>query len=381
MSKQRHIFKFLVTEDCHIFSPNDYALMSQALKLAEKGLYTTSPNPRVGCVIVKNNQIIGRGWHECAGQPHAEINALDSVGPEAKNATVYVTLEPCSHYGRTPPCAQALIKAGVARVMVAMLDPNPLVAGKGIAMLRQAGVIVQCGLLEAQARELNIGFISRMACHRPWVRLKIAASLDGKTALNNGESQWITSEAARLDGHRLRATSCAILTGMGTVKRDDPQLTVRHVETSRQPLRIVIDNRLEISVNAKLLQGDKLWIFTAAEDESKKKMLEDKGAHVIILPGNDGRVDLTQMMIKLVDLEINELLVEAGSTLSGAMVQAGLIDELIIYLAPCILGDQAQGMLNLPMLTTLTHRRKLELADVRMIGADIRVTTRVIYPQ
>ncbi len=370
-----------MTEDFQIFSPNDYDLMSQALKLAERGLYTTSPNPRVGCVIVKNNQVIGRGWHERAGQPHAEINALNSAGREARNATVYVTLEPCSHYGRTPPCAQALIKAGVAKVMVAMRDPNPLVAGKGIAMLRQAGVIVQCGLLEAQARELNIGFISRMVRHRPWVRLKIAASLDGKTALSNGESQWITSEAARLDGHRLRAVSCAILTGMGTVKRDDPQLTVRHVETSRQPLRIVIDNRLEISVNAKLLQGDKLLIFTAEKDESKKKILEDKGAQVIILPGNDGRVDLTQMMIKLVDLEINELLVEAGSTLSGAMVQAGLIDELIIYLAPCILGDQAQGMLSLPMLTTLTHRRKLELADVRMIGADIRVTTKVINPQ
>lgn len=367
-----------MTEDSQIFSPNDYDLMSQAIKLAERGLYTTSPNPRVGCVIVKNNQVIGCGWHECAGQPHAEINALNSAGREARNATVYVTLEPCSHYGRTPPCAQALIKAGVARVMVAMLDPNPLVAGKGIAMLRQAGVIVQCGLLEAQARELNIGFISRMVRHRPWVRLKIAASLDGKTALSNGESQWITSEAARLDGHRLRAISCAILTGMGTVKRDDPQLTVRHVETSRQPLRIVIDNRLEISVNSKLLQGDKLWIFTAEKDESKKKILEDKGAHVIILPSNDGRVDLTQMMIKLVDLEINELLVEAGSTLSGAMVQAGLIDELIIYLAPCILGDRAQGMLNLPMLTTLAHRHKLELTDVRMIGADIRVTTRVI---
>lgn len=363
-----------------VFSASDYALMSQALKLAEKGLYTTSPNPRVGCVVVKNNQVIGSGWHERAGQPHAEINALNSAGHQAKNATVYVTLEPCSHYGRTPPCAQALIKAGVARVMVAMQDPNPLVAGKGIAMLKQAGIIVESGLLEAQARPLNIGFIARMARHRPWVRLKLAASLDGKTALKNGESQWITSEAARLDGHRLRALSCAILTGMGTVKRDDPQLTIRHIETSRQPLRVVIDNRLEISTHAKLLQNGELLIFSAREDESKRRMLEDKGAQIIILPGIDGKVDLAQMMNKLADFEINEVLVEAGSALSGAMVRAELVDELVIYLAPCILGDQAQGMLNLPVLTRLSQKRKLELIDLRMIGEDIRATARFISP-
>ncbi|WP_371128809.1 bifunctional diaminohydroxyphosphoribosylaminopyrimidine deaminase/5-amino-6-(5-phosphoribosylamino)uracil reductase RibD [Nitrosomonas sp. Nm132] len=363
-------------EDSPIFSSTDYTFMSQALKLAEKGLYTTSPNPRVGCVIVKNNRVIGSGWHERAGQPHAEINALNSAGVETKNATVYVTLEPCSHYGRTPPCAQALINAGVAKVIIAMLDPNPLVAGSGATMLRQAGIIVQAGLLEEQARMLNIGFISRMIRHRPWVRLKIAASLDGKTALENGESQWITSEAARLDGHRLRATSCAILTGIGTVKKDDPQLTVRYIETSRQPLRVVIDSRLEISVNARLLQDEKILIFSAQRDESRIKSLEEKGADIIIMPGAGGKVDLTQMMVKLTDFEINEVLVESGSTLGGAMVQEGLVDELVIYLAPYVLGDKAQGMLSLPMLTTLSHKRKLEVTDLRVIGEDIRVTAR-----
>lgn len=350
--------------------------MSQALKLAEKGLYTTSPNPRVGCVIVNNNRVIASGWHERAGQPHAEINALCSADDTVRNATVYVTLEPCSHYGRTPPCAEALINAGVARVVMAMLDPNPLVAGSGAALLRQAGIIVQSGLLEEQARALNIGFVSRMVRHRPWVRLKIAASLDGKTALENGESQWITSEAARLDAHRLRALSCAILTGIGTVKKDDPQLTVRHVETSRQPLRVVIDSRLDIPASAKLLQGGKILIFTAVPDESRKKSLEEKGAKVVIMPGAGGKVNLTQVMAKLADFEINEVLVEAGSTLAGTMVQERLVDELVIYLAPCLLGDKAQGMLNLPMLNKLTDKRKLELTDLRMIGQDIRVTAK-----
>ncbi|SFM61580.1 diaminohydroxyphosphoribosylaminopyrimidine deaminase / 5-amino-6-(5-phosphoribosylamino)uracil reductase [Nitrosomonas communis] len=362
--------------DSQIFSASDYAYMSQALKLAERGLYTTSPNPRVGCVIVKNNRVIGSGWHERAGQPHAEINALGSADDTVRNATVYVTLEPCSHYGRTPPCAEALIKAGVARVVMAMLDPNPLVAGNGVARLRDAGIMVQSGLLEEQASALNIGFVSRMTRHRPWVRLKIAASLDGKTALENGASQWITSESARLDAHRLRALSCAILTGIGTVKKDDPQLTVRHVEATRQPLRVVIDSRLDIPANAKLLQGNKILIFTAVPDENRKKKLEEKGMKVIMLPTRDGKVDLTQMMVKLADFEINEVLVEAGSTLAGALVQEELVDELVIYLAPCLLGDKAQGMLNLPVLTRLSDKHKLELTDVRMIGPDIRVAAK-----
>jgi diaminohydroxyphosphoribosylaminopyrimidine deaminase/5-amino-6-(5-phosphoribosylamino)uracil reductase len=365
-----------VLKDSQIFSASDYAFMSQALKLAEKGLYTTSPNPRVGCVIVKNNRVIGSGWHERTGQPHAEINALCSAVDTVRNATVYVTLEPCSHYGRTPPCAEALIHAGVARVVMAMLDPNPLVAGNGVARLRDAGIIVQSGLLEEQANALNIGFVSRMTRHRPWVRLKIAASLDGKTALENGASQWITSETARLDAHRLRALSCAILTGTGTVKKDDPQLTVRHVETSRQPLRVVIDSRLEIPMNAKLLHEGKIVIFSAMQDENRKKMLEEKGAKVILMPKAGGKVNLAQVMAKLADFEINELLVEAGSTLAGALVQERLVDELVIYLAPCLLGHKAQGMLNLPMLTKLSDKHKLELTDLRMIGQDIRVTAR-----
>ncbi|MCW5600462.1 bifunctional diaminohydroxyphosphoribosylaminopyrimidine deaminase/5-amino-6-(5-phosphoribosylamino)uracil reductase RibD [Nitrosomonas sp.] len=352
--------------------------MSQALRLAERGLYTTSPNPRVGCVIVKNNQVIGTGWHERAGLPHAEINALRSAAYEVKNATVYVTLEPCSYYGRTPPCAQALIEAGVAKVVVAMQDPNPLVAGKGIALLQQAGIIVQSGLLAAQARALNIGFVTRMLHQRPWVRLKIAASLDGKTALINGESQWITGEAARMDGHRLRAMSCAVLTGMGTVKRDNPQLSVRLIETTRQPLRIVLDNRLEISPDAKLLQSGGVLIFSAQGDEDKRKTIEKKGARVFILPNANGKVNFNLMMAKLANLEINEVLVEAGGGLGGALLQAGLVDELFVYLAPCILGSQAQGMLNLPVLTSLTNKHNLEFTDFRMVGKDIRVTARIM---
>jgi diaminohydroxyphosphoribosylaminopyrimidine deaminase/5-amino-6-(5-phosphoribosylamino)uracil reductase len=224
--------------------------MAQALRLAEKGLDTTSPNPRVGCVIVRDGQVVGTGWHERAGKPHAEVNALRAAGAVARGATVYLTLEPCSHHGRTPPCAEALVEAGVAKVIVAMQDPNPLVAGKGYALLKEAGIEVQAGLMEAEATALNIGFVSRMTRNRPWVRMKIAASLDGKTALNNGASQWITGEAARRDGHRMRARSCAILTGIGTVLADNPELSVRHVETSRQPLRVVVDSRLDIALDA-----------------------------------------------------------------------------------------------------------------------------------
>ena len=263
-----------------MFSSSDHAYMAQALRLAEQGLYTTSPNPRVGCVIVRDGQVIGSGWHERAGQPHAEINALNAAGTAAlsvQGATVYLTLEPCSHHGRTPPCVEALIKAGVARVVAAMQDPNPLVAGKGFALLQQAGIETQCGLMEAEANALNPGFVSRMTRKRPWVRMKIAASLDGKTALNNGASQWITGEAARRDGHRFRARSCAILTGIGTVLADDPQLGVRHVETTRQPLRVVVDSRLEIPINAKLLRGEGELIFTATDSE-KIKALRDRGA-------------------------------------------------------------------------------------------------------
>ena len=354
--------------------------MAQALRLAEQGLYTTSPNPRVGCVIVRDGQVIGSGWHERAGQPHAEINALNAAGTAVQGATVYLTLEPCSHHGRTPPCVEALIKAGVARVVAAMQDPNPLVAGKGFAWLQQAGIETQCGLMEAEANALNIGFVSRMTRKRPWVRMKIAASLDGKTALNNGASQWITGEAARRDGHRFRARSCAILTGIGTVLADDPQLGVRHVETTRQPLRVVVDSRLEIPINAKLLRGEGELIFTAVDSEEKIKALRDKGARPMVLPDTSapGKVDLAKMMQQLADFEINEVLVEAGFRLNGALIKAGLVDELVIYLAPHLLGDVARGMLNLPELTDLADRQELKIQDLRMLGQDVRIIARFI---
>src|SRR5690348_1083022 len=357
------------------FSALDHAYMAQALRLAENGLYSTSPNPRVGCVIVRDGQIVGTGWHERAGQPHAEVNALKAAGSAARGATVYITLEPCSHHGRTPPCAEALVEAGVAKVIMAMQDPNPLVAGKGYALLEKAGIEVQAGLMEAEATALNIGFVSRMTRNRPWVRMKIAASLDGKTALNNGASQWITGEAARRDGHRMRARSCAILTGIGTVLADNPELSVRHVETSRQPLRVVVDSRLDIPVDARLLRGAGELVFTANASEGKIVGLRDVGARTIVLPDSDtgNRVDLAGMMRTLADFEVNEVLVEAGRTLNGALIAAGLVDELVIYLAPYLIGDEAQGMLKLTELTDLSKKRKLEIRDIRMMGPDIRL--------
>ncbi|HEX8873158.1 MAG TPA: bifunctional diaminohydroxyphosphoribosylaminopyrimidine deaminase/5-amino-6-(5-phosphoribosylamino)uracil reductase RibD [Nitrosospira sp.] len=358
------------------FSPADHTYMAQALRLAEKGLYSTSPNPRVGCVIVRDNQVAGSGWHERAGQPHAEINALKAAGPAARGATAYVTLEPCSHHGRTPPCAEALIEAGVAKVIMAMQDPNPLVAGKGCALLQEAGITVQTGLMEAEASALNIGFVSRMTRNRPWVRVKIAASLDGKTALNNGASQWITGEAARRDGHRLRARSCAILTGIGTVLADNPELSVRHVDTSRQPLRAVVDSRLDIPVDARLLRGAGELIFTANASEGKIGGLRDVGARVIVLPDGGNRVDLAGVMHSLADFEVNEVLVEAGRNLNGALIAAGLVDELVIYLAPYLIGDEARGMAKLQELTRLTEKRALKIDDVRAVGQDIRILAR-----
>lgn len=358
-----------------MFSAADYAFMSHALRLAERGLYSTTPNPRVGCVIVRDGQIAGSGWHEKAGQPHAEINALVNAGAAARGATAYVTLEPCSHHGRTPPCADALIAAGIARVVIAMEDPNPLVSGRGQALLQQAGVIVQTGLLQAEAQALNVGFVSRMTQKKPWVRLKTAASLDGKTALNNGVSQWITGEAARRDGHRWRARSCAIMTGIGTVKSDDPQLSVRHIKTDRQPRKILVDSHLAIPLEARLLQDrEETFIFTAhVENPEKEAVLNQMNARVIALPDAKGAVDLQKMMTVLAESGINEVLVEAGSGLNGALVEAGLVDELIIYFAPHLIGDNAKGMIALPELTDLEQKRKLKIQDVRMIGPDVRI--------
>ena len=361
-----------------MFSSDDHAYMSQALQLAEKGLYSTSPNPRVGCVIVRDGKIVGSGWHVKTGQPHAEINALNIAGGAAQGATVYLTLEPCSHYGRTHPCAEALIRAKVAKVIIAMQDPNPLVAGKGTSLLKQSGINVLVGLMGEWAKDLNVGFVSRMTNNRPWVRMKIAASLDGKTALNNGVSQWITGEAARHDGHRLRARSCAVLTGIGTVLEDDPQLSVRFIETPRQPLRIIIDSRLKIPTTARVLRGGGELIFTTTDNKERISALKEVGAHPIILPNEKGKIDLAGLMQILADFEINELLVEAGNRLSGAFIREGLVDELIIYLAPHLIGNRAMGMLQLPELTDLSEKYNLKIKDLRMVGEDIRIMSRFL---
>ncbi len=350
--------------------------MAQALRLAEQGLFTTTPNPRVGCVLVKDGIVVGEGWHARAGEAHAEPLALAAAGAAARNATAYVTLEPCSHHGRTPPCADALVAAGVARVVAAMADPNPLVAGEGFARLRAAGIDTACGLLENEARELNIGFVSRMTRGRPWLRLKAAASLDGKTALDNGASQWITGPDARRDGHRWRARACAVLTGIGTVKDDDPQLTVRDVETSRQPLRVVVDSKLETPLTARILQGGNVLVAGAVADASRIAALQAASAEVFIQPNAAGKVDLAGLLAELARRGINEVHAEAGCKLNGSLLREGLVDELLLYLAPCLVGHDAQGLFNLAALTSLDDRRRLVLRDVRQIGADIRVLAR-----
>ncbi|SEQ84595.1 diaminohydroxyphosphoribosylaminopyrimidine deaminase / 5-amino-6-(5-phosphoribosylamino)uracil reductase [Nitrosomonas sp. Nm51] len=362
-----------------MFSSKDYMFMAHAVRLAEKGLYTATPNPRVGCVITRNDQIVGSGWHEKAGQAHAEINALAMAGDKARGATAYVTLEPCTHHGRTPPCVEALIRAAVARVVIAMEDPNPLVSGSGIETLKQVGIAVQSGLLQEQALALNPGFVKRMQRGRPWVRLKTAVSLDGKTALRNGQSQWISSEAARIDGHRWRARSCAVMTGIGTILADNAQLTVRHIPVSRQPKKVIIDNRLAIPVDARVLQGEDVFIFTGSiEETSKTDTLEKMGtAQIIVFEGSGHRTNLNRMMETLAKLALNEVLVEAGSGLSGALIQAGLVDELIIYMAPSLLGDAAKSMFQLSEMVNLGQKIALSIEDVRMIGRDIRVIARL----
>lgn len=351
--------------------------MAHALRLAERGLYTTTPNPRVGCVLVRNGSVVGEGWHERAGGPHAEVVALNAAGSQASGATAYVSLEPCSHHGRTPPCADALIAAKVSRVVAAMQDPNPKVAGQGIARLQAAGIPAQAGLLESEARELNIGFVSRMTRQRPWLRLKIAASLDGKTALANGVSQWIGGPDARRDGHHWRARSCAVMTGIGTLKDDDPKLTARDVETSRQPLRIVVDSRLRITPQAKILDGGAVLVATATEDEAKAAVLREQGAEVVVLPNGDGKVDLLKLTRHLAGLGINEVLVEAGINLDSALLRAGVVDELLFYLSPHLLGDAGRGMLDLGELTEMKQRLELRIQETRMFGPDLRIRARL----
>lgn len=361
-----------------MFSPADQQHMSEALRLAEKGLFTATPNPRVGCVIVRDGQAVGAGWHEQTGGPHAEVLALRAAGERARDATAYVSLEPCSHHGRTPPCVDALIEAGIARVVAAMRDPNSQVAGSGFAALRAAGIQVESGLMQDEARALNIGFVSRMSRGRPWVRMKIAASLDGRTALANGRSQWITGPEARRDGHAWRARACALLTGIGTVRDDDPQLNVREVETTRQPLKVVVDSRLQLPLSAKLLQSGKVLVAAAVDDKAGIAALQDKGAEVVVLPNARGKVELTELMRELARRELNEVHVEAGFKLNGSLLGEGLVDELLIYLASSILGDSACGMFSLPELADLDRRRLVQFTDVQTIGSDIRILARVV---
>ena len=350
--------------------------MARALRLAERGLYTTSPNPRVGCVLVKGDTVAGEGWHRRAGEPHAEVHALREAGEAVHGATAYVTLEPCSHHGRTPPCAEALIEARVARVVVAAQDPNPEVAGAGIARLRAAGIVVDCGLMETAAHELNIGFFARMTRGTPWLRSKIAMSLDGRTALNNGSSQWITGSASRRDVQHWRARSCAVLTGINTVLADDPQLNVREITTERQPLRVVLDSRLRMPPDARVLHGGGVLIYTAVQDAEKRAVLEQAGA-VVVVPDAAGKVDLTAILRDLARRGCNELLVEAGSILNGALLRAGLVDELLLYMAPQLLGDAARGVAQLGELTSLEQRVNLKWQDVRQVGEDLRILAKV----
>ena len=351
------------------FSAFDHAMMRRALALAEKGLYSATPNPRVGCVLAQGERIVGEGWHEKTGAPHAEANALAAAAKAAKGATAYVSLEPCNHHGKTPPCAEALIKAGVARVVAAIRDPNSQ-AAKGGEKLAAAGIRYESGLMEEEARELNIGFVSRMTRGRPWVRMKIAATLDGRTALANGKSQWITGPEARKDGHRWRARACAIATGGGTVKADDPRLTVREVETARQPLRVLIDSHVETPPQARILQGEKVLVFAAVGGKTLPN------AEIVVLANAGGKVDLKKMLEELGRRGVNELHVEGGFKLNGSLVREGCVDEFLIYLNPSLLGDSAQGTVNLAEMVSLDQRVALKLRSVARIGDDLRIIAR-----
>ncbi|WP_435685885.1 bifunctional diaminohydroxyphosphoribosylaminopyrimidine deaminase/5-amino-6-(5-phosphoribosylamino)uracil reductase RibD [Sedimenticola selenatireducens] len=368
-------------------TPEDFSFMARAIRLAEQGIYTTHPNPRVGCVLVREGEIVGEGFHRRAGEPHAERNALAEAGERARGATAYVTLEPCCHHGRTPPCSDGLIEAGVTRVVVAMTDPNPRVAGQGIAQLEAAGIRVDQGVMTDQAMALNPGFIARMSRGRPFVRCKLAMSLDGRTAMASGESKWITGAEARKDVQRLRARSDAIVTGIGTVLADDPSMNVRlgvaelpGVESAAyllQPLRVVLDPDLQTSPSARLLSlpGETL-IVTASENEKRRQALLAVGAEVILLPRHGIGIDLDLLMERLAQSGINEVLIESGPTLAGAAVAADVVDELVIYAAPILMGSDARGLLNLPALTEMKDRIALEILDLRMVGADLRIRAR-----
>ena len=360
------------------FTAADHLYMTRALQLAEQGLFSTTPNPRVGCVIVKNSKIVGEGAHLKAGAPHAEVFALKQAGAAAIGATLYVTLEPCNHIGRTPPCSQAIIDAGITEVICSMQDPNPLVAGQGLAHLQANHIKVASGLMQAQAEALNPGFISRMIKNKPFIRSKIASSLDGKTALANGESKWITSDEARADVQHWRARSCAILTGIGTVLSDNPRMNVRlqsgdFESAMRQPLKIIVDSDLNTPIDAKILQGGNVLIAFANDVQLKSAQLLSAGAELVCIPNEQGSVCLKTLLNHLASQQINEVLVEGGEGLNGALLQAGLIDELIIYYAPKLMGSAAKGLFALPEITQMKQAIALQIIDLRQIGPDIRL--------
>lgn len=358
-------------------SPEFY--MARAIQLAKRGLYTTDPNPRVGCVIVKDGEIVGEGWHQRAGQGHAEVNALFDAGQKAEGADCYVTLEPCCHYGRTAPCADAVIKAGIKRVFIGMVDPNPIVSGLGIKRLEQAGIQVHVPILNAEAEALNPGFNQRMRHGRPYVRSKLAMSMDGRTAMASGESKWITGQDARTDVQKWRARSSAVLTGIGTVLADDPMLNLRPEQFNtdwypegqvlRQPRPIIVDSQLRIPSDAKILQRDGVMIATAVE-----QTIDNDNVEMLLLPEVDGMIDLTALMSLLAKRDINEVLVEAGALLNGALLKSRLIDELIIYMAPKLMGDAAKGVFHLPWMQTMAENIDLYIEDIRAVGRDWRIT-------
>lgn len=363
----------------------DHSMMQAALDLAWQGRFSTSPNPRVGCVIAHGSQVVGQGFHVQAGHAHAEIHALSQAGSLAQGATAYVTLEPCSHTGRTGPCALALINAGIRRVVVAIKDPNPLVAGQGMAMLRAAGVEVDCGLMAEQARAQNRGFLSRIERQRPFIRLKIATSLDGKSALANGQSQWITGSEARTDVHIMRAESCAILTGIGTVLADNPSLNVRHIDTIRQPLRIVLDSHGRIPSHCQLMQEDgspTLVVTTCAASERFDKYPPPSHVSILNIQSEaQGRIDLQALWPKLAKLGIGELMIEAGSTLSSACLQHDWVDEMVVYQAPKILGQPGQNAFNLAENPQALSHHDWHTQSIRLVGDDIKWVLSKSHPK
>ena len=370
------------------FTPDDAPHLAHALRLAERGQYTTAPNPNVGCVLVREGVVVGEGWHEVAGGPHAEIVALCAAGERARGATAYVTLEPCAHQGRTGPCAKALVNAGINRVVAAMTDPNPAVAGKGFAILRAAGISTESGLMQAEAEALNVGFLTRMRMGRPWVTVKLGMSLDGRTALANGESKWITGECARRDVQFLRARHQAILTGIGTVLADDPQLTVRLKDADwplflnpalyRSPLRVVLDSQRRLPLGSKLADGSTptLVCYSGKRERFNEQKTAGPGMITALRCGDGDRVDLALVLAALAERQINAVLVEAGATVAGAFLQAGLVDELVFYIAPTLLGDSARPLLHLPVFTALPQCPQLKLLEVRQLGEDLRLTLR-----